>query len=62
MDTLVAQLSPAHRLSREADGVNGDAAGWGSMGGFGNLARNGSVKGMSIPRVPDVSGTMVRFS
>lgn len=60
MDAVLTQLQPAasHRSTREEeDGYEGDAAAWGSMGGFGNLDRMGGVQGMSIPRVPDVSHT-----
>jgi hypothetical protein len=56
MDAVLTQLQPsaAHGRDRDEDGYEGDAAAWGSMGGFGNLGRTGGVEGMSIPRVPDV--------
>jgi hypothetical protein len=55
MDTLVAQIAPPSR-NHDHDELNDhDSSSWGSMAGFGNLARNGGIKGMDIPRVPDVS-------
>lgn len=62
MDSLVASLNsrPPHLLhdNAEENEYEGDAslAQWGSSGGFGNLMGNGVVRGMEMPRVPDVSG------
>lgn len=53
MDTLVAHFQPTSRRPDHDDELV-DPTGWGSMGGFGNLSRGGGVKGMTIPRVPDV--------
>lgn len=59
MDSLVASLNarPPHLLADDSQLDGGDAsiAQWGSSGGFGNLMENGVVRGMEIPRVPDVS-------
>jgi hypothetical protein len=61
MDSLVASLNsrPPHLLHDNAEDneYEGDAslAQWGSSGGFGNLMGNGVVRGMEMPRVPDVS-------
>lgn len=62
MQSVLASLQPPPR-QRHADDVNdhdlsGDAAEWGSMGGFGNLNKVGGVQGMMVPRVPDVSGLL----
>ena len=59
MDTLAAQIaSPSHLHEREDEYA--DAAGWGSMGGFGNLSRGGGIEGMALPRVADVSSAFER--
>jgi hypothetical protein len=61
MESLVASLNsrPPHLLHDNAEDNEheGDAslAQWGSSGGFGNLMGNGVVRGMEMPRVPDVS-------
>jgi hypothetical protein len=61
MESLVASLNsrPPHLLHDNAEDneYEGDAslAQWGSSGGFGNLMGNGVVRGMEMPRVPDVS-------
>jgi hypothetical protein len=61
MESLVASLNsrPPHLLHDNAaeNEYEGDAslAQWGSSGGFGNLMGNGVVRGMEMPRVPDVS-------
>lgn len=61
MESLVASLNsrPPHLLhgNAEENEYEGDAslAQWGSSGGFGNLMGNGVVRGMEMPRVPDVS-------
>lgn len=61
MESLVASLNsrPPHFLhdNAEENEHEGDAslAQWGSSGGFGNLMGNGVVRGMEMPRVPDVS-------
>lgn len=62
MQSVLASLQPPPR-QRHADDANdhdlsGDAAEWGSMGGFGNLNKVGGVQGMMVPRVPDVSGLL----
>jgi hypothetical protein len=64
MDAVLTQLQPsaAHGRDRDEDGYEGDAAAWGSMGGFGNLGRTGGVEGMSIPRVPDVRVVYISVS
>lgn len=58
MDRLISQLAPARQMPHEEDASN-DAAGWGSMGGYGNLARDGAVSGMAVPAVPDVSASFL---
>ena len=62
MESLVASLNarPPHLMQDDsqydhADGGDASIAQWGSSGGFGNLMENGVVRGMEIPRVPDVS-------
>ena len=54
MDALVARLQPPRQLPSNEDDEAGPAE-WGSMGGYGNLSSKGLVRGMAIPRVPDVS-------
>lgn len=57
MNAVLASLQPPPRQQHAADehDLEGDAAEWGSMGGFGNLNKVGGVQGMMVPRVPDVS-------
>lgn len=58
MNTLLDSLEPTrtHLVhDPEVEQLDSDRAigQWGSTGGFGNLASDGIVKGMQIPRVPD---------
>lgn len=61
MNTLLQQVQQPSKLDAVAVAVaedefaSSDPAAWGSMAGFGNLSRTGSVSGMSVPRVHDVS-------
>jgi hypothetical protein len=59
MDTLVHQLAPPVEYRAADDGQQehddgNDLASWGSAGGFGMLGKGGVIKGMQVPRVPDV--------
>jgi hypothetical protein len=62
MDTLVHQLAPPVEYRAADDGQQeddgNDLASWGSAGGFGMLGKGGVIKGMQVPRVPDVSGRL----
>ena len=62
MEALISSLNtrPPHLLQDNSEldtSETNDAslAQWGSSAGFGNLMSNGVVRGMEIPRVPDVS-------
>lgn len=59
MNTLLQQVQQPSKLDAvavaEDEFTISDPAAWGSMAGFGNLSRTGSVSGMSVPRVHDVS-------
>lgn len=59
MNTLLQQVQQPSKLDAvavaEDEFASSDPAAWGSMAGFGNLSRTGSVSGMSVPRVHDVS-------
>jgi hypothetical protein len=62
MEALISSLNtrPPHLLQDNSEldtSATNDAslAQWGSSAGFGNLMSNGVVRGMEIPRVPDVS-------
>lgn len=59
MNTLLQQVQQPSKLdtfaAAEDEFASSDPAAWGSMAGFGNLSRTGSVAGMSVPRVHDVS-------
>ncbi|OXG80318.1 proteasome component PRE2 [Cryptococcus neoformans var. grubii Br795] len=57
MNTLLRQVQQPSKLdaftAAEDEFASSDPAAWGSMAGFGNLSRTGSVSGMSVPRVHD---------
>jgi 20S proteasome subunit beta 5 len=58
MNAVLSQLQPQSHYDRdenEHESTSRDAAAWGSMGGFGNLAAGGGIGGMMVPRVSDVS-------